>query len=427
MAFETATSALAGGKKAFDVVAQNVATSKNNGIKYNNFVFHNTVAGSAISSGKFSPGTVSCLVTQNNDLNGPLKDGTADTHLAFDSAKGFFVVSGNKEDPNADLRYTRDGDFTPDAEGNLRNSAGYYLMGWRLDNSGLIPAGLNTGVLDSLDIVNVTSVSATSTPTSALDVRVNLPATAVTGDTHRVTSTVIDSQGASHSVRLIYTKTANPNEWDLTVESDDTTSITQNGGAGSGGPYTNVTIQFDSDGRLVSYNGDPSETTAPGVIFDWSTNDAADSTVTLDFGAVGGNDTIRILGNTAFTVRNNGNGRPFSTVSGSYVSPEGDVYSVFRSSDKQKIFTIAVAIFNAPNQLEPQSGNTFTETVDSGGYVLGRANDVGFAKIISGKLEGNPTSLADELTKMIDLQHYYASNARAIQTEDKMLETLKSI
>ena len=37
------------------------------------------------------------------------------------------------------LLYTRAGNFTPDATGNLRNAAGFYLMGWPLDCDGNVP------------------------------------------------------------------------------------------------------------------------------------------------------------------------------------------------------------------------------------------------------------------------------------------------
>lgn len=425
MPFQTASSALAGIKKAFDVVAENIATSKNNGIKPKSFTFHNTVSGS-LNAGSYSPNTVSCRVTQNNNILGPLKDGTSDTHIAFDSPKGYFVVN---DGPNGKIFYTRDGDFTPDAEGYLRNSAGYYLMGWKLDDNGSIPPGTNDSVLSSLDRVNVTAVSGTFTETTQLNVLVNLPANAPTGRTHQVNNRAIDSLGISHDVLLTYTKTANPLEWNVSLSVPDAVvgGVTQTSGANTGAAYTNVTIQFDANGNVLSYNGVPAEVTPPTVNINWGTTDAADSALVLNFGAVGNNSAIRIMGDQALTVKNDDNGRGFSTVEGTYISPEGDVYSVFRNSDKQKTFKIAVANFNAPNMLAPESGNAFTLTGDSGNCVLGKANEAGAARIIAGKLEGNPTNLAEELTKMIEMQHLFAGNTRSIQAEDDMLKKLQQI
>ena len=423
MPFQTASSALAGLKKGFDIVAENIATSKNNGIKPKSFTFLNTVSGN-INSGSYSPNTVSCHVTQNNNLLGPLKEGTSDTHMAFDSPKGFFVVTDGQR-----ILYTRDGDFTPDADGNLKNSAGYFLMGWKLDDNGNIPAGTNTSVTDSLEIVNVTSVSGTFTETTEMHVQVNLPADAAVGFTHQVNTRSVDSLGISHDVLVTYRKTANPLEWDVTITADDAApgGVTQVGGANNGAAYDNVTIQFDNDGRLVSFNGVPAETTPPQVNIDWLSTDAGNSQITMNFGAAGASDAIRIMGDQPITVQNDDNGRGFSTVEGTYVDAEGTVFSVFRNSDKQQTFKVAVANFNAPNELAPESGNAFSVTGNSGNYVLGKANDAGFARIISGQLEGNPTNLAEELTKMIELQHLFAGNVRSIQAEDEMLKKLGQI
>jgi flagellar hook protein FlgE len=369
---------------------------------------------------------VSCRVTQNNNILGPLKDGTADTHIAFDSPKGFFVVC---DGPGGKIFYTRDGDFTPDSEGYLRNSAGYYLMGWKLDSNGKIPSNINQASIDFLERINVTAVSGTFTQTTELDVRVNLPADALLNDTLQVSSRSIDSLGISHDVLLTYKKTANPLEWNVSVTAQDAQvgGILQTSGANNGNPYNNVTIQFDADGNAASYNGVPAELTPPTVSIDWRTTDAANTALILNFGVIGTVDTLQIKGNQGFPTKNSDNGRGFSTVEGTYISAEGDLYSVFRNSDKQKTFKIAVANFNAPNMLAPESGNAFTMTGDSGNYVLGKASEAGAARIIAGKLEGNPTNLAEELTKMIEMQHLFAGNTRSIQSEDDMLKKLQQI
>lgn len=428
MPFQTASSALAGINKAFSIVSENIATSKNNGVKPKSFTFLNTVSG-RLNGGGYSPNTVSCVVNQNNNILGNIKEGTSDTHLAFDSPKGYFVVTGTKDNPTSDVRFTRDGDFTPDADGNLKNSAGLYLMGWKLDTNGNVPAGVNTSVVGSLDIVNVTSVSGTFTETTQLDVKVNLKADALTGDTYSVNSTAIDSLGISHNVVLTYTKTATALEWDLTITAPDATvgGILQTSGANAAAAYNNMTIQFDTNGRLLSYNGVPAEVTPPTMSIDWASTAAGNSALSIDFGVVGAADAMRIMGDQSFFTKNDDNGRAFSTVDGTFIDPEGNVFSVFRNSDKQKTFKVAVANFNAPNQLEPQSGNSFTETGNSGNYVLTKANEAGSAKILASKLEGNPTNLAEELTKMIELQHLFAGNVRSIQAEDDMLKKLGQI
>ncbi len=56
--------------------------------------------------------------------------GTSTTTDLAIKGDGYFIVS----DANGDIYLTRNGSFVPDAQGNLVNSAGYYLMGYDVQN-----------------------------------------------------------------------------------------------------------------------------------------------------------------------------------------------------------------------------------------------------------------------------------------------------
>ena len=62
------------------------------------------------------------------------------TDLAI-SGSGFFIVTATPDAglSGGDLLYTRAGSFTTDSAGFLKNAAGYYLQGWRLDANGEVP------------------------------------------------------------------------------------------------------------------------------------------------------------------------------------------------------------------------------------------------------------------------------------------------
>jgi flagellar hook-basal body protein len=72
--------------------------------------------------------------------------------------------------------FTRAGSFNPDQNGNLVNTAGYYLQGWPLTNGTTLPA--NTSTLSSVETVNVANLAGTATPTSIVNLSLNLPSTA---------------------------------------------------------------------------------------------------------------------------------------------------------------------------------------------------------------------------------------------------------
>ena len=58
--------------------------------------------------------------------------------------------------------YTRAGSFKPDVNGNLVNSAGLYLMGYKLDSAGNVPTDAS-----ALSLVNTSSISGAAQATSS--------------------------------------------------------------------------------------------------------------------------------------------------------------------------------------------------------------------------------------------------------------------
>lgn len=413
MSLIAAAAALKSGQGATGVVTEAIAESKVLGAKPKSYVFHSTVAGNSIASGTFVAGNVNMQVLQNNDMLGNLQDSTAATHFAFDSVKGYAVVTNDLTNPMNSISYTRACDFTPDSKGNLRNSAGQYLMGWKLDESTQdIPTGTNTNLITSLEIINVQQVSGTFTATQNMDIRVNLPTGAATGTVYDVVTRCIDSQGSEHNVTMNWTKTAVANQWALSITSADASAVTRadDGNAYSGA--TSVLVNFDTNGLLVSFDGDPTATNANIV---WTQPGLATTNLTFDFGGVGTQNACRIGGAEFSNPTNSDDGRSYATVERTYIDPEGNVSTIFRNSSSLNIYRIAVANFNAVNFLEPKNGNSFTATNLSGNYVLGEANKGGNAAILAGKVESNPVNLSEQLVKLIELQQYTSAVVKTIE------------
>ena len=115
-------------------------------------------------------GGVSTRQVSLNALQGSVVSTSTPTDLAVQGA-GFFVVS----DSSGTLYLTRNGSFTPDASGNLVNSAGYYLMAANVQN-GVSPLAANS--LTGLQKVNVVNAGQTATATTTGSLTANLPSTA---------------------------------------------------------------------------------------------------------------------------------------------------------------------------------------------------------------------------------------------------------
>jgi flagellar hook protein FlgE len=104
---------------------------------------------------------------QRLSQQGLLTSTSSSTDLAV-NGNGFFVVTDNPANP-ANAVYTRAGAFTADANGLLKNSAGFYLEGWTLNPDGTMPANRS-----SLDVINLGSVNGTVEATTTLTLKANL-------------------------------------------------------------------------------------------------------------------------------------------------------------------------------------------------------------------------------------------------------------
>ena len=113
-------------------------------------------------SGDVSSAGVTANMTQNVAQQGLLQTTTSPTDLAI-SGNGFFVVNTAASAPGSanSLYYTRAGNFTPDANGNLQNASGYYLMGWALDSTGNVPSDRN-----DMSTININALSGKANPTT---------------------------------------------------------------------------------------------------------------------------------------------------------------------------------------------------------------------------------------------------------------------
>src|SRR5690242_3574532 len=86
---------------------------------------------------------------------GILQSTSSPTDVAV-AGRGFFVVNTTPSGATASdqFMFTRAGSFTTDNQGNLVNTAGYYLQGWPTDPSGT-PTTANTSVLSNLQTINI--------------------------------------------------------------------------------------------------------------------------------------------------------------------------------------------------------------------------------------------------------------------------------
>lgn len=167
----TGVSGLSSQSQATAMIANNIANVNTVGFKRSEAAFFSLVTTEGRSS-RYSPGTVSVERIQRVDQQGPIQSSISSTDASI-SGNGFYAVKRDGNDSAlTEFLYTRNGQFSEDAQGFLRNSAGFYLYGWPIDSNGALPA--NQGDLDSLVPVDVAFLGGLTRPTTTAELAVNL-------------------------------------------------------------------------------------------------------------------------------------------------------------------------------------------------------------------------------------------------------------
>ena len=414
-------SALNAQSQALGMISDNISNVNTVGYKTTKAAFSTLVTRS--SPNFYSPGGVRSSPLQNVDRQGLLQSSANSTDIAI-SGDGFFVVTDTSAPTANDARsYTRAGQFSTDTNGYLKSPGGFFLQGWATDSAG-VPLPANTSVLTSLQPVRVSTVSGSAVATTQIDIGANLPASAAVAATSTTNVQVFDSLGVAHDVTLTWTKTG-VNAWTLTANAPDATPA-----AGTevttAGPAYSVNVVFNSDGTPLSFDG---ATTPPALVLTAWGSGASTTTMAMNLGTAGAIGTAQANGITQFsssysTTFVNQNGVQFGNFFGTSIDENGIVTALFDNGQTLPVYKLPIATFPNPNGLDAKSGTIFSQSGNSGGFVLRDAGTSNAGKIVPSALEASTSDLADEFTNMIITQRAYSANTRVITTADEMLDEL---
>lgn len=211
-AMYTGASGLSAQSRALGVISENIANVNTVGYKASRSQFSTLVTGNGSQADLTTNGVrarADSLIRHQGQLQGT---GNA-TDLGI-SGDGFFIVSTQASGGQGigESLFTRAGAFTVDADQNLVNGSGHYLMGWALDANGqFVNAAGNpfspdrTSTAD-LRVLNLDGLSYGAEPTSTIGLRSNLPATARTGESYQTSTHLYDAVGSAHQVRFDWLK-----------------------------------------------------------------------------------------------------------------------------------------------------------------------------------------------------------------------------
>ena len=392
--------------------------------------------------GNYNSGSVETNVSYSVSQQGDAISTNSGTDLSIRGA-GFFVVQG----ADGKTVLTRAGDFTPDANGNLVNSAGYTLMGYSYASGapavvvngfdGLVPINVNqnglaseastTGTFKGNLNSNATVVTSSST--------VALPSTGYTGssntatvtsDTQKSSVVAYDKLGNSVMYDVYYTKIADAQPAD--------TSTTPTTPATSG--QWEVTVYRHADANTSGNSSFPYSAAPVGttqLTFDTNGNQVSDGNGVFNIvdPKTGGTIQMDLTGMTQkatdFSSTGSTNGQAASPVTGVTIDKSGVVYANYKTGDPKAIYQIPLATVASPDKLTLMSGNVYQANADSGVTVTSFANSNGLGYVQSNSLEASNVDLAGQLTDMIQAQKSYTANSKVFQTGTDLLDVLVNL
>lgn len=418
MSFNTAVAGIKASGTSLEIIGNNISNAGTTGFKSSRGEFADVFATSLLGSSSNAVGKgvavsgVSQAFTQGN---------ISFTNNVLDMAingGGFFVL--NDDGTNV---YSRAGNFQVDRSGYVVNPDGNRLQIFNTTSAGVPTSGLADLQIDSsliqpapTSLVNISAnldsralVPATPWPGAGFDAFAS-PPTAPSSDMFNASTsaTIYDSQGNAHVQSIYFVKAAAPNAWDVHTLID---------GVSTSGPDT---VTFDSSGQIAAASL-PFQVNIAG----WTPLDengvatgAAAQTFDVDLSVLsqfGSDFSVTNIEQDGFTT---------GQLSGVEVGDAGIVFARFTNGQSRALGQVALSSFTNSTGLQPLGGSIWGETFASGQPIFGGPGTNGLGTVQSGALEDSNVEVSQELVNMIVAQRNFQANAKVIQTEDAITQTV---
>lgn len=232
------------------------------------------------------------------------------------------------------------------------------------------------------------------------------------GESVRTTFVVYDSLGTAVQVELgmvLESKGDLGTTWRYYVDS--------RGNAGGDARVATGTIQFDSQGRLlttepISVTLNRSGTGAtPALGFTINLqDDSGEVTALADNGSA-----------IAAVYRD---GSPIGTLADFGIGADGVITGVFSNGINRVLGQVALAVFRNPEGLVDSGNNLYTVGANSGPAIEAEPGALGAGMIVSGALELSNVDLGQEFISMITASTGYSASSRVVRAADDLIQQL---
>ena len=445
------TSGLRANASALAATSDNIANANTVGFKRIRNDFTALLVGQDAYT-SYNAGGVLAEQTREVGEQGALGTSQVSTHLAI-SGEGLFVTRARAEDATAADPYlfTRAGQFSPDADGYLQNTAGHYLYGWPVADDGTVTAGPSD--LSALEPVQITGISGAADATENISFSANLDAaqtvsaaaatydlaanpnqSMASGDftpDFQTTVQIYDSLGGIRTVGLSFLKSPTPNEWYAEVHVVPASDMQATGLPD--GILATGTVAFTPSGQLdlanstlpsaITIGGSDTAVASPNV--GWAQSAGLEGqTLNLDFAGAISTGGLTQYDSPSEMNQSVVDGLAYGVLSTVEVDQDGYVNALFTNGMSQRVYQLPLATFANYSGLNSEEGGAFSSSPDAGSIILTAAGESGAGNIQAKALEASTVDLAEEFTNLITTQRAYSASSKIITTADEMLDEL---
>ena len=378
-------SGLQGYSQGLRVIANNTANLNTPGFKQSSLQFADMFysnSGGNSGSGFMQVGYgLNTAGTVLNFQQGALQQTGNSTDLALDG-QGLFTL----RDSNGNIHYTRAGQFTFNADGELVS---------RVDGSKVMAQDAK-GNLSPISIKS--NLSAAGKATTTVNFTGNLSSTGTTLSVGAVK--VFDALGAEHDLTLSFTNDSatTPGAWKVDVM-DGTTAV--------------------GSGEIVFSGGevDPAHDT---ITLTYTPSGMSAMPLTLDFSK---DVTSFAAGNLSALQFASQDGYQPGALTGVSFDASGTMVMSYSNGQTVKGAQLALGRFDSIDSVEASGNNEFDAT-NPLAWHSGVAGSGGFGDVKAGMVEMSNVDLSQEFSDLVIMQRGYQASSQIVSTANDMLEQL---
>ncbi len=408
--------------EALGVISDNIANANTIGFKTSRAEFADVVAKSLkgiLGGNQIGRGTKLQAVTPIFG-QGSVNQTDKSTDLAI-TGDGFFVMDGPEG-----RSFTRNGSFNFNANGELVNTDGLQVKGFRADEDGKIST--------QLDSIKVERTIIDAKRTENVNVSMNLDIRAdkiekefdladpVKTSNYSTGVTVYDSAGNAHNITMYFRKQED-NTWNWYAVAKGEEMV--GGQKGQGVIGATGTLNFSVDGKLQNQMIGQNS-------FNFTKGALPEQAIKFSFGDDIMSGGTGLKGSTQYgsvsdIYKHTQDGYTAGTIGGLSFNDDGVLSAFYTNGVTRNLAQVAVAKFENNEGLFKAGNNTFKESRNSGSPNIGGPNTAGRGKVFSKSIEASATDIASEFVNLIQMQRAFQANSRTLSTSDEMMQEVLNI